>query len=121
MRSSESTSAPPSNAARRLTFWRSLPGAGWQRCRTHYTTNPMAVTPKPSWPRCALCCIQCSINPTPNLLPVNIIGSPTHSPADYRRPLITLNSARPDLLAFTSFPKTIWRQTWSNNSHERLN
>ena len=28
----------------------SLPGAAWQRCRTHYTTNLMAVTPKASWP-----------------------------------------------------------------------
>lgn len=27
-----------------------LPGATWQRCRTHYTTNLMAVTPKASWP-----------------------------------------------------------------------
>ena len=27
-----------------------LPGAAWQRCRTHYTTNLMAVTPKSSWP-----------------------------------------------------------------------
>ncbi|MET3768839.1 transposase-like protein [Marisediminicola sp. UYEF4] len=27
-----------------------LPGAGWQRCRTHYATNPMATTPKSSWP-----------------------------------------------------------------------
>jgi len=27
-----------------------LPGAAWQRCRTHYTTNLMAKTPKSSWP-----------------------------------------------------------------------
>ena len=27
-----------------------LPGASWQRCRTLYTTNLMAVTPKSSWP-----------------------------------------------------------------------
>jgi putative transposase len=27
-----------------------LPGAAWQRCRTHYTTNLMSVTPKSSWP-----------------------------------------------------------------------
>ena len=27
-----------------------LPGATWQRCRTHYTTNLMAITPKTSWP-----------------------------------------------------------------------
>src|SRR4051795_3012583 len=27
-----------------------LPGAAWQRCRTHYSANLMAVTPKASWP-----------------------------------------------------------------------
>jgi transposase-like protein len=32
-----------------------------------------------------------------------------------------LDAARADVLAFTSFPKEIWRQTWSNNPNERLN
>ena len=32
-----------------------------------------------------------------------------------------LETARPDVLAFTGFPKEIWRQIWSNNPNERLN
>jgi putative transposase len=32
-----------------------------------------------------------------------------------------LEAARADLLAFTAFPKEIWRQIWSNNPNERLN
>ena len=32
-----------------------------------------------------------------------------------------LEEARPDILAFTAFPKEIWRQIWSNNPNERLN
>jgi putative transposase len=32
-----------------------------------------------------------------------------------------LDGARADILAFTAFPKAIWRQIWSNNPQERLN
>ena len=32
-----------------------------------------------------------------------------------------LDAARADVLAFTGFPKEIWRQIWSNNPSERLN
>ncbi len=37
--------------------------------------------------------------------------SPTSSPGIAEN----LEAARPDLLAFTAFPKQIWRQIWSNN------
>ncbi len=32
-----------------------------------------------------------------------------------------LAQAREDLLAFTAFPRELWRQIWSNNPQERLN
>jgi transposase-like protein len=32
-----------------------------------------------------------------------------------------LDTARADVLAFTAFPKELWRQIWSNNPNERLN
>ena len=32
-----------------------------------------------------------------------------------------LDAARQDILAFTSFPRDVWSQIWSNNPAERLN
>src|SRR4051794_28078431 len=32
-----------------------------------------------------------------------------------------LEDARADILAFTAYPKDLWRQIWSNNPNERLN
>jgi transposase-like protein len=32
-----------------------------------------------------------------------------------------LDGARAEILAFTAFPKELWRQIWSNNPNERLN
>ena len=32
-----------------------------------------------------------------------------------------LDAARAELLAFTAYPREIWRQIWSNNPQERLN
>ena len=32
-----------------------------------------------------------------------------------------LDDARDDILAFTTFPRDVWQQIWSNNPNERLN
>jgi len=32
-----------------------------------------------------------------------------------------LEHARDELLAFTAYPRELWRQIWSNNPQERLN
>ena len=43
-----------------------LPGAAWQRCRTHYAANLMAATPKSSPGRgCGRCCTRSTTSPTP--------------------------------------------------------
>jgi putative transposase len=62
-----------------------LPGAAWQRCRTHYATNLMSITPKSSWPWCARCCTRSTTSRTRNLLRHNMIGSSRHCPASYPR------------------------------------
>jgi putative transposase len=98
-----------------------LPGAAWQRCRTHYAANLMATTPKSSWPWVKA--LLHSVYDQPDAASVHAqfdrivdaLASKLPAVADH------LETARPDILAFTSFPKEIWRQIWSNNPNERLN
>ena len=47
-------------------------------------------------------------------------GSWTHWNTSSRK-RAHLDAARADILAFTVFPKELWKQIWSNNPNERLN
>ncbi|GAB3170093.1 IS256-like element IS1081 family transposase [Myceligenerans halotolerans] len=98
-----------------------LPGAAWQRCRTHYAKNLMDTCPKSQWPA-----VKAMLHSVYDQL------TPTEVEAQYDRLLDTvtdklpevaahLDAARADVLAFTAFPREIWRQIWSNNPNERLN
>ena len=73
-----------------------LPGAAWQRCRTHYATNLMAVTPKSSWPW---------VRTLLHSVPPSMIGSSTPCPTSSLRSLNTWN--RP--------ARTCWRSPRSPN------
>jgi putative transposase len=41
--------------------------------------------------------------------------------AKFPHAAVHLEEAREDILAFTAFPREVWRQIWSNNPQERLN
>jgi putative transposase len=92
-----------------------LPGASWQRCRTHYATNLMAVTPKSSWPWVRTLLHSVYDQPDSDSVAAQY-DRITDALAD-KLPKVAnhLEAAGEDLLAFTAFPKQIWRQTWSNN------
>ena len=98
-----------------------LPGACWQRCRTHYATNLMAVTPKSSWPWVKT--LLHSVFDQPDAQSVGAQYDRIIDALADKLPKVAdhLEHARTDLLAFTAFPKQIWRQIWSNNPQERLN
>ena len=60
-------------------------------------------------------------SPTPRRSTPSSTGSSTRSPRSSPQVAEHLDAARADILAFTAFPKAIWRQIWSNNPKERLN
>jgi putative transposase len=98
-----------------------LPGASWQRCRTHYAANLMAATPKSSWPWVRA--LLHSVYDQPDAASVHAQFDRVLDAVAEKLPKVAehLDAARADVLAFTSFPKEIWRQIWSNNPSERLN
>jgi transposase-like protein len=98
-----------------------LPGASWQRCRTHYAANLMTATPKTSWPWVKT--LLHSVYDQPDTASVHAQYDRLIDAVAEKLPTVAghLEAARADVLAFTAFPKEIWRQIWSNNPQERLN
>jgi len=98
-----------------------LPGAAWQRCRTHYSANLMSVTPKSMWP--AVKAMLHSVYDQPDAPAVHAQFDRLLDYVQGKLPDVHehLDHARHDILAFTSFPKDVWTQIWSNNPAERLN
>src|SRR5215212_387390 len=98
-----------------------LPGATWQRCRTHYAANLMTATPKASWPWVKT--LLHSVYDQPDTSSVHAQYDRLVDAVAGKLPAVAahLDAARDDVLAFTGFPKEIWRQIWSNNPQERLN
>ena len=98
-----------------------LPGASWQRCRTHYAANLMSTCPKSSWPWVKT--MLHSVYDQPDTDAVNAQFDRLLDAVADKLPAVAdhLEAARADVLAFTSFPKEVWRQIWSNNPNERLN
>ncbi|MBS42053.1 MAG: IS256 family transposase [Nocardioides sp.] len=98
-----------------------LPGATWQRCRTHYAANLMSVTPKSMWP--AVKAMLHSVYDQPDAPAVAAQFDRLLDYVDGKLPAVHdhLDQARVDILAFTALPKDVWTQIWSNNPAERLN
>jgi transposase-like protein len=99
-----------------------LPGATWQRCRTHFVANLQTKVPKASWPMVAP--LVRSIFDQPDrdsvwaqhaMVVERLRGAGLSDAADM------LTDAADDVLAHTAFPKEHWRQIRSNNPQERQN
>jgi putative transposase len=97
-----------------------LPGASWQRCRTHYTANLMSICPKHAWGG-----VKAMLHSVFDQIDADAVHAQYDKLLDNTTALpevhAHLDEHRADVLAFTAFPKAVWRQIWSNNPNERLN
>ena len=98
-----------------------LPGAGWQRCRTHYLRNLLTRVPKSAQPHVAT-----QVRTIFDQADADAVGAQFDRVVDtlttkYPDAAAHLETARDELLAFIGYPHEIWRQIWSNNPQERLN
>jgi putative transposase len=75
----------------------------------------MAATPKASWPWVRA--LLHSVYDQPDATSVHAQFDRILDALGEKLPKVAahLDAARADLLAFTAFPKEIWRQIWSNN------
>ncbi|MBB5626861.1 transposase-like protein [Sphaerisporangium krabiense] len=98
-----------------------LPGASWQRCRTHYLRNLLTCVPKSAQPWVATLVRTIFDQDGPEAVlaqhqwVIDALATKYPAAADH------LETSREDLLAFAAFPKEIWKQIWFNNPQERLN
>ena len=98
-----------------------LPGAAWQRCRAHYARNLATRVPKSAQPWVSTLVRTIFEQPDAASVRAQHHQVVTALEAKFPQAATHLDDARDDILAFTAFPREIWRQVWSNNPQERLN
>src|SRR6266511_946398 len=98
-----------------------LPGAAWQRCRTHFMRNLLSRVPRSAQPLVASFVRTIFAQPDAASTRRQHATVVEELRARFPRAAELLEEAREDLLAFTAFAPLHWRQIWSNNPQERLN
>lgn len=98
-----------------------LPGASWQRCRTHFMRNLLSKVPKSAGPFVATLVRSIFAQPDADAVGAQFVRVCEQLAERFPDAVTMLADAEPDILAFAAFPVTHWRQIWSNNPQERLN
>lgn len=98
-----------------------LPGSSWQRCRTHFMRNLLTKVPKSAQDFVASMVRSIFVQPSAEEVWAQHGRVVEQLEARFPEAAEMLADAAEDILAFTAFPKSMWRQIWSNNPQERLN
>lgn len=98
-----------------------LPGASWQRCRTHFMRNLLTRVPKSAHGVVATMVRSVFEQPSAEEVLAQHERIVAQLRPRFQAASELLHDAEACLLAFTAFPKDHWRRIWSNNPQERLN
>jgi putative transposase len=98
-----------------------LPGAAWQRCRTHFMRNLLCKVPRSAQAAVATMVRSVFEQPSPEEVWAQHERICEQLRARFQQAAELLEDASHDVLAFTAFPQDHWRLIWSNNPLERLN
>jgi putative transposase len=98
-----------------------LPGASWQRCRTHAMRNLLTKVPRSAQPAVATLVRTIFAQPDRESTWAQHERVVSELERRFRQAAALLVEAAEDLLAYAAFPREHWRQIWSNNPLERLN
>ena len=98
-----------------------LPGASWQRCRTHAARNLLTKVPKSSQGMVGTLVRTIFEQPDAEQVKAQHARVVEQLAPRFCDVATMLTDMAPDLLAFTSFPTEHWSAIRSNNPQERLN
>jgi putative transposase len=98
-----------------------LPGASWQRCRTHFIRNLLTRVPKSAQGVVATLIRTIFAQPSAEEVAAQLERITEQLRVMFPAAAELLEAAGPDITAFASLPVEHWRQIWSNNPQERLN
>ena len=98
-----------------------LPGAAWQRCRTHFMRNLLTRVPKCAQPFVATMVRTIFTQPDAKTTRHQHAVAVTELEHRFPQAAALLDEVREELLAFSHFDPEHWRQIWSTNPQERLN
>jgi len=98
-----------------------LPDAAWQRCRSHYLRNLLTKVPKSAQPHVATQVRTIFDQADADAVHAQFDRVVAALADKYPDTAEHLDAAHDELLAFTAYPRELWRQIWSNNPQERLN
>ena len=96
-------------------------GSSWQRCRVHYARNLLATVPKSHVEFVAAAFRSIFTFSTTEDVHTRWDEVETMLEERFPKAATSMRDTKPDVLAFSAFPRAHWRKIWSNNPLERLN